>query len=322
MSGFIGRLIQVGIGKETTRGTAIAPTFWLNKLNVSVEDKQNIIIDESTIGRIEDSVGGKLVSEGAEGEISGKVFDKSFGLLLLAAIGTVASAVKETTAYNHTYSVKNDAQHPSLTIEGKNPNEQLAFALAMLETLEIRAEVGKFVEYTATFKCKKGATASNVPSYTAENDFIAKHITVKMADAISGLDAAAAIPVRSATIRITKNLERDDTFGSTDPADILNKQFSIETTIVLLYKDTTQKVLYKAGTMKAIRVDIKNTDVTIGGSSNPELKIDLAQAVFTGWEKTTGAEDLSMETITAKATYKIAESKMLDCVLTNTQTSY
>jgi len=322
MSGFIGRLIQVGIGKETTRGTVIIPTFWLSKINVSVEDKPTIILDESTMGRIEDTIGGKLVSEGAEGEISGKVFDKSFGLLLLAAIGAVSSAVKETTAYNHSYSVKNDAQHPSLTIEVKNPNEQLAFALSMLESLEIRAEVGKFVEYTATFKCKKGVTASTSPSYIAENDFIAKHITVKMADAISGLAAASAIPVRSVTIRITKNLERDDTFGSTDPADILNKQFSIEETIVLLYKDTTYKAFYKAGDKKAIRVDIKNTDVTIGASSNPQLMIDLAQAVFTGWEKTSGAEDLSMETITAKATYKASESKMLDCVLTNTQTSY
>lgn len=322
MPAFIGRLIQIGIGKETNRGTAATPTFWLNKMNATIEDNREVIINESTIGRIEDSIDGALVSEGAEGEISGKVLDKSFGLLLLAAIGAVDSTVKETAVYNHTYTVKNDAQSPSLTIEAKNPNEQLAFALAMLESLEIRAEVGKYVEYTATFKSKKGTTASNSPSYTAENIFLAKHITVKMADAIAGLDSASAIPVRSVTFRINKNLERDDAFGSLDPIDILNKQFSIETTIVMLYKDTTYKTFYSAGNKKAIRINIKNTDVVIGATSNPELNIDLAQGIFTKWEKTTGSDDLSVQTITVKATYKISEGKMLNCVLTNTQSSY
>jgi len=324
MPSFIGRLIQVGIGKEITRGIAVAPSFWLSKMNVTVEDKPEIVINDSTIGRIEDSVGGRIVLEGAEGEITGKLLDRSFGLLLLSAIGSVTSTLKsgETAVYNHTYSVRNDAQHPSLTIESKNPNEQLAFALAMLESLEIRAEIGKYVEYTATFKSKKGIPATNTPSYITENVFLSKHLTLKIADSIAGLDAAVAIPAKSVTLEITKNLERDDAFGSLDPADILNKQFGIEATIVLLYRDAVYKTFFKTGSPKAIRIDMKNTDVTIGVASNPQLRIDLAQAIFTGWEKTTGLEDLSVQTITAKATYKMAEAKMLDCVLTNTQASY
>lgn len=324
MPSFIGRLIQVGIGKETSRGTAIASTFWLDKMNATVEDKPEVLIDESNVGRIEDSTGGKIVLEGAEGEISGKVFDKSFGLLILAAIGSVSSTTKagETIVFNHTYSVKNDAQHPSLTIECKNPNEQLAFVLAMLDSLEIRAEIGKYVEYTTTFKSKKGATASNTPSYITENPFLAKHITLKVANDIAGLDEATAIPAKSVTIRITKNLERDDAFGSLSPADILNKQFGIEITAVLLYRDTTYKTFYKDGSLKAMRIDMENSDVTIGNSSKPQLRINLAQVVFTNWEKTTGAEDLSVQTLTGKATYKNGEAKMLDCVLTNLTSSY
>ena len=316
MSGFIGRLIQVGISKETQRGTAVAvPTFWVDKMNVNIENKPEIVIDESDIGRIEDSIEGKIVLEGAEGEIAGKVLDKSFGLLLSAAIGSESTTLVETTVTKHTFSVKNDAQHPSLTIEVKNPNEQLAYALAMLETLEIRAEVGKYVEYTAAFKAKKGVTGTGTPSYTDENNFIAKHLTLKMADTIAGLTAASAIPARSVTLRIIKNLERNNVFGSLSPADILNKQFGIEATIVLLHSG----VVYKGytGGKKAIRIDIKNTDATIGVAQNPQLTFDLAQAIFTAWEKTTGQGDLSMETITAKGTYKKTESKMLDCNLIN-----
>lgn len=326
MGAFIGRLIQVGLVKESTRGTSTItkPTFWLDKMNATVEDKPEIIIDESTIGRIEDSIDGKVVKEGATGEITGKVFDKSSGLFLLAAFGmedTVA-VLAVPSAYEHSFPVKNDAQHQSLCIELKNPNEQLAFTLAMLESLEMRAEVGKWIEFTAGFQSLKGIDSTNTTSYVVENDFISKHMTVKIADTIAGLDATAAIPVKSATIRISKNLERDDVFGSLNPSDILNKQFGIEVTLTQLYRDTTYKDLFTGGHKRAVRLEMKNTDAQLGTSAYyPTITFDLAQAVFTNWEKTTGAEDLSVETITLKATYKKAEAKMLDCRLINGQSA-
>jgi len=326
MSAFIGRLIQVGLVKESTRGTSniTPPDFWLDKMDATVEDKPVVIIDESTVGRIEDSVGGKVVSEGAEGDISGKVFDKSIGLLLLSAFGTEDTVVVKSAevAFEHSFPVKNDAQHQSLCIELKNPNEQLAFVLAMIESLEMRAEVGKYVEFTARFLSKKGIASTSTPSYLVENDFLSKHLTVKVADNIAGLDAASAVPMKSATIRINKNLERDDVLGSLGPADILNKQFGIEVVLTRLYKDTTYKSLFASGSTKAIRLEMKNTDVQLGTSAfYPTLTFDLAQALLTAWEKTTGAEELSAETITGKATYKKTEAKMVDCKLINSQSA-
>lgn len=324
MPGFIGRLIDVGIGVEDPRGTQATPTYWIDKMTATVDDKPEVVIDESSVSRIEDSIGGKVVKEGAEGEISGKVLDQSFGAILLAAIGKVSSALKggETIVYEHTYEVLNESQHPSLTIEVKSPVEQLAFVLAMLESLEIRAEVGKYAEYTATFKSKTGIVSTTSPAYVCENDFITKYIEVKLADNLAGLPGASAIPVRSITLTITKNLERDDTFGSNDPNDILNKQFSIEASIVLLHTDTTYKTIFKAGTYQAMRIDMKNTDITIGTGSNPELMIDLAQVIFSAWEKSTGNNDLVIETITAKATYSKDDSQMIGAVLTNEAIGY
>lgn len=331
MSAFIGRLIEVGFGVEnpSDRGNPVPAEKWIDKMNVTIEDKPEVAVDESTVGRIEDSINGKVVLEGAEGEISGKLHDISIGYLLLAAIGAIESSDPHSgddDVFDNVFAVKNDAQHPSLTIEVKNPQEQLAFALAMLETLEIRAEIGKYVEYTATFKSKKGATATTKVGYDPENIFLAKHITLKMADTIGELSDGGVepIPAKSVTIRITKNLERDDTFGSLDPADILNKQFSIEVTVVSLYRDLTFKTLYADAEKQAMLIDIKNTDVVLGikETTNPELIFTLAQVLLTNWEKTSGPEDLSVQTITAKANYSLKEKKMLDCVLTNTQEGY
>ena len=39
MSKFVGRLYQIGLGKESSRGTGVAPTYWIPKTAVSFDDK-------------------------------------------------------------------------------------------------------------------------------------------------------------------------------------------------------------------------------------------------------------------------------------------
>ena len=319
----IGRLVNLGIGKETTRGTAIAATYWLFKTELDWQEKIEQAIEESSVGVIADSVGAEIVKKWAEGSFGGDIKDKSFGLILLALFGSVASAVKETTAYNHTFSLLGSAQHPSLTLGIDDPWQDYQFALAMIESLEIRYERGKFITFTANFKSKKGATATLTATYTAENSFRPHDFTFKMATNLAGLDAAGAVVIKSATLRFEKNLEIDDVLGSVDPADILNKQFVCTGTIEALFDDeATFKTATLGDTAKALRFDIINTSVTIGASSNPELKIDLAKVKFSDITRATPIGDLVKQTLAFKAFYSLSDSKLFNCVLTNTATSY
>lgn len=322
---FIGRKIDLGLGKETIRGTSVEPTFWVPKIDFTTEDKVEEVINEASIGVIEDAEGSKVVKKWSEGEIIGYVRDKSFGLILLAALGAVSSTAKEAPnadVYDHTFTIQQSAQHQSLTIGMKNPNEQLRFALAVLSNLELRCELGKFVEYTAGFLAKLGADETDTVSYTSENEFLAQHITFKLATNLAGLDAADAISVKKISLSIGKNVEADDILGNIAPADYLNKQIEITGEVELLYDATTYKDLFLAGTQKAMRIDIKNTDVTIGDSSNPELKIDLAKVKFMEWERGSGLNDITKETLRFKGFYSLSDSQAISVVLSNLQTSY
>lgn len=322
MSKFIGRKIEVGIGREGTRGTGVAPSYWLSLMNADFDDKFEAVIDESALGIIEDATDLKVSKKWSEGKLSGKIGDKSFGYFLRGLLGTITSAVKETTAYNHTCSVLQSAQHPTLTIEAKNPNQQLKFANGAIDNLTIKAELGKFVEFEADIKAKVGAASTNSPSYTAENNFLAKDVTVKFADTVAGLDGASAISVKNVEIKFDKNVESDDVLGSNEPADYLNKQFGVTGTIELLFDATTYKTLALAGTLKCMRITIQDTTVTIGASSNPALKIDLAKAKFTEWAKSSDLDGIVKETLEFKALYSQTDSKMLEVVLTNTVAGY
>ncbi len=320
---FIGRQIQVGIGKESARGTVVEPTFWLQNMNVDVEDKFEGVADENTLAVIEDAQDFKVTKKFAEGEVGGKVTDKSIGLLLLSALGGLSTAAgSESSTYVHTFSVQQDAQHDSLTVEVKNPNEQKAHGNGVVNKLGIKASLGKMVEITVGFLAKLGVASTSTPSYTSENSFIAKDVSVKFAANIAGLGAASAVAIKDVEINIEKNVESDDVLGNVEPADFLNKQLSVSGSVELVYDATTYKALALAGTSRAMRITIENADAIIGTTLHPKLVIDLAKVKFTEWARTSDQNEIIKQTLNFKAFYSLSDTSMISVALTNAQATY
>ena len=320
---FIGRKIDIGIGKETTRGTGVAPSFWIPKIDATVEDKSESAIDESSIGVIEDSIGSEVIKKWSEGDIVGNVRDKSIGLVLLSALGKVTSSIIGTgPAYQHTFEILQSAVHQSLTIGMKNLVQQLRYTLAVINSLELRFELAKFVEFTAGFMAKAGVGASDTVSYATENQFLAHHIEVKTAANLAGLAGAAPIKIKNATLNIAKNAEADDVLGSIEPVNYFNKQVEITGSMELLFEDVTYKNLFLNGTAQALRIDVKNSNVDLGGGVNPQITIDLAKVQFPEWTREGGLNDIIKQTINFKGFYSKTDAQALKIVLINTQTSY
>ncbi len=324
MTKFIGRLADIGIAKEASRGTAeSAASFWLPKVSLSIDDGIEQAIDESSVGVIEDSPGAAVIAKFAEGEIEGNLYDKSFGLILLSALGGVSTgSAQETTVYPHTFSVLQSAQHPSLTLFLDDPNQDYKYALAMLQSLDLDVMLGQYARYKASFRSKVGATATLSPSYTEENHFLPQHGSLKVASDLSGLGAASTIDIRSVKLTISKNVEDDRKVGSVDQADILNKELSVEGSLELVFNDNTFKTQMLADTAQAMRIRLTNTDVTIGSTLNPQLTIDLAKVQFSSFERGYGNGDVVTATVDFKAFYSIADAEMLTAELINTQSSY
>jgi len=324
MAKSIGQLVDFGIAKEASRGTAEASaTFYLPKTNLSIDDMIEQAVDENSVGVIEDAQGASLVHKFAEGEIEGKIGDKSFGLILLAALGSVSTSGPTDGAYEHEYSVLQSAQHPSLTLFIDEANQDYKHALGMITSLDINAEVGQIINFKAGFRAKVGATATLTPSYTAENLFLAQHIVFKTASTQAGLDAASAINVRNVSLSIAKNVEDDRALGSAEAVDILNKQFAIEGSLEMIFNANTMKTEMLADTLKAMRLQMINTDVVIGaGTTNPSLTIDLHGVKFSSFERKMGNTDLITATVDFKAFYKLGDGKMVTATLVNGQTSY
>lgn len=329
MSKGIAKLLAVGFAKESSRGTAeSSASFWVPFLEATVDDKDQRDADEQSYGVIESTVDQKIVKQWAEIQFKALIGDKSFPLLLLATLGSLSTGANADGSGNvkdHTITVGQSAQHQSLTTFLDDPlgGQDYKHALSAVESLELTYEKAKFVQFALKMMAKKGATATLTPSITSENKFLAQHLTFKVASSQSGLTGASPTVIKSLKLTINKDLESDDVLGSLAPADFLNKSFAIEGEIEAMWQNESDfKTFTLAGTQKALRIDLKNTDVTIGTAANPQIMIDLYKVTFNELTRPLKAGDLVMQTLQFKAHYSISDSKMIQIVCTNLQSSY
>lgn len=324
MTKFIGRLADIGIAKEAVRGTAeTAATFYLPKMSMSIDDGIMQVVDESSVGVIEDSTDAQVTGKFATGEFEGKVGDKSLGLLLLGVFGAVSTTGGgETSTYVHSYTVDESAQHDSLTLFQDDPNQDYKYALGMIDSFDLEVALEEYCKVTVGFRAKAGETATLTPSYTAENSFLPQHATLAYAANLAGLSSPTTVNVRNIQLSVAKNVEDDRRLGSTAATDILNKQLSVEGSVELVFDAETFKTQMLADTAQAIRITLENTDVTIGSTLHPKLVITLAKVKWSEFTRNYENDEIVTATASFKAHYSISDSAMITAALTNAQSSY
>ncbi|MCK4686645.1 MAG: hypothetical protein KAT66_00785 [Candidatus Lokiarchaeota archaeon] len=247
--------------------------------------------------------------------------DKSFAVMLLATLGTVSSAVF-SGANKHSYTLQDDNQHDSLSIHTDDPIGDLIFELAMIESLSISITPDELVKYTVSFKSKNSAGNTVSSSYSAENKFLGRYLTFKLASVTGDLDAASGISLKSLNITFTKNLELDNVLGTVQPEDILNKLFTISGDLELNYEDRTWANYMLDGSYRALRLDLVNTDVTIG-TTNPAFRLDLSKVDFEGWEPSLTLDEICTQSISFTALFDLGGNGNVinDCYVVNEDAS-
>jgi len=326
MSKWIGRRESIGIGAESTRGVGVAATYWLNVLSFSFADQPTKARSEAGFGGIWGGDQAPMVYQHAEGDMEVELGDSSFGVILKALLGTVSTANNGDSTYTHTYTLQNDNAHDSLSIHTVDPIGNLIFELSMIDSLVLNITPENIISYTVTFKSKSSqASAGETVTYTSENKFLGRHLTFKVAATTADLTAASKVNLKSLSLTFEKNAEIETVLSTSQPEDIVNKMFNIKGEITLNYEDRTWLNYVKDGTYRAIRIQLTNTDETIGsGSQNPDFKIDLSKCDFDAWDPDFAMDDLARQTLTFQALYDAGGNDNLinSCTLINTVVSY
>ena len=326
MSKYIGRLVKLGVAKESARGGGASPVYHVPKTSFSFDDKIVQARSVGSLGKISDSEEAFVTTNYGQGDMEAEIRMDSFGLFLYAMLGSVSTAGPSDEAYTHSFTVNQGNQHQSLSFVVEDENTAELFKLVMLDSLELTAELDEVVRFTASFMGKQAVdTGLTVPAVTSESKFTKRHVSLKVASDIASLSGASAISLKSLTLNIQKNVSLDDVLGTAEPEDILNRQLAVEGEITLNYEDETWKNYMKNGTNRAVEIAFTNTDDTIGsGSTNPSLTIQLPKVDFFDWEPDYSLDEIVTQTMSFKASRDVANAQDIIylCRLINGVVSY
>lgn len=326
MTKFQGRRFNIGVGRESTRGTARAVQRWLPTTELTIDEKVEHAKEESVYGVIENQTNADVVKTFAEGSIAGLVDDQAIGYILYGALGTAGVSGPTDSAYTHTFTVAQSAQIQSLTLTASEPNAQttasLLYPLVAIDSLDLDFEVGQYPTYSASFTSNVSTSTSATVSYTAPNNFRPQDGEIRIATTYAGLASGTAYAVRRASISISKNVEDDHNIGSTTVTDRLNKQFQVTGSIEMVYDARTNITELLANSTRAIQIKFTNTNVLIGASTRPTITVKLAKVKLTEVARNLGKDDIVMATLNFEAFYSLSDTRMIDITLVNTVTSY
>lgn len=322
MTKVIGRLVDVGIAKEASRGAGAAATFWLPRTNLDFDDKVLKARSPSSFGNIgADGNQAHVAGKWGEGSIEMHMHDQSIGLILRALLGEVSTSGPSDSAYTHTFTLDGDSnQHQSLAISMNEAGiGDLMFKLAMIESMEMRIVPDDLVTITVNFVSKSsvGTTISSA-TYLAENKFLGRHLSFKIAASTGTLAAASNIPVRSLILRFEKNTRRIQNTGTVQPQDIINQAFRITGQVEMDYEDRTYANYMLDSSFKAVRIQLTNTEALIGASTRPSFKIDLSRVDFDQWEAARPNDEVMSQTFNFTALHDITNGNIINsCTLVN-----
>lgn len=255
---FVSERTFVGVGKETSNGTAVAPVRFMPWTKCDVQDSPGLLIDDAQRGSMAveyNAVPGPRIGSV---DLSTYLYVDTVGDLLHNVFGGYAVGAAVSGVYPHTFSDLNsgDGQPPAHTIvDNTNMTPTVlarAYSYACCSELTISGNATGLVTVEAKFTTYASAPAASAPTNTVTAEVVIP--TFKSTISVGG---SGATNIREWGITISRDLEVVDTAdGTPDPYAIVRKGMTCSGKLTFAAKDETPATALMAGTQQAIVYNI------------------------------------------------------------------
>ncbi len=315
-----------GIFRDTNLGLLLFATMGLTFVTVEIElgsitggtpavgDLVSIVSPAMT-GNLRYIAGGKYYIE----VLTGGMLETSNAQDMTDGTWTGTVSAIDDDVYTHVFKRLNTNNPPSLSVTGHDPVDIIRVAYGIVDSLEIEVATANFVTYNASLKGKKLEATTGTPVYTADNAFLGKQATVKFNATFAGLDGASAVELSRMKVNINKNVIDYQALGSDDVDSLHNQQFNVSGDLEALFNSETFRDYMIDSTKQACRIEVTNTDVTIGTTGNPKLQIDMVRQSFKDWGRSTDNNGLVTQSMGFDGEFDVTEAQTITLLLTNAQ---
>jgi hypothetical protein len=330
MSYLKGEDINLGVGVEEPRGTAVSPTIWIpgrTPTGVKVQVEKTQI--RETKGSGMSSQGSVIIQKRSEGDLEFNVRNGSIGYFLLSLLGKVTSA-PSGDAYTHTFDIlTGNPQYPTLTLALSQLGQQdYEYKKVLVTSFELKTPVDDLVNAKVTFVgVDEAVHADYTPSFPS-SDYFFRHydVTIKIADNVAGLGAASPLKLKEFNLNINNNGRVNQNISELNPGDVLGILHEVSGSMKIDYDGETHHDIYVNNTYKALQITLQRTDIEIGSESpagdNPKIVITLPKISYTNFTPDRPIDDIVAQGIDYMAHYDESAGYGIRVVVTNEIPAY
>lgn len=277
---------QVGIAKEATKQTGVAPTNYLPLKTFNASPKVTQLTDEGWRGSMGNNYGMQNGTQYAELDLAGDVFADSIGWILAGVLGDVATT-GASSPYTHKMALLNtgDGQPKSYTLTDNQGGIQARqYAGAQFSECTLKFDAAGLLNFDAKALSLVGSTAATpTATYTTTVPIPSWVGSVQIA-------GAAAANIESAEIAIKRDgAEALFAVGAADPYSLHVGGLSVTTKITFVAKDESPVVDYLAGTTKALLCSFSQ-------GANASVALQMTQHHYDDAKVTRGKAYMEVET--------------------------
>lgn len=327
-----GREPYVGVGIESTAGTAVVAAKYLPFVTCTLRGVHEPMEDEAAKG-VRERVWGTIAGrKRGEGDIEIYVDVENAPYLLYPALGSVTSntASGESTVYEHVITRSTSSTPKTLTILYNDTQDTRAYAYATINTMELNVADG-LATISANIISKFPTSGTASLSITEERIFAFKDYTIKFGSgttgtlALAAANAASATQVRSFTLRVNNNAEAIYQSGDASAQDVTVSEFEVDGEYALFYESTTDRIQYEtmlvgSDTVRAMVVTF--TGDSIGTAETEEIKIEIPNFHLSDRTVDTAVSGFITENPSFVAEYDPDETYSIKITVTNQTASY
>lgn len=320
-----GTQVNVGLGIESTPGTAVAATHypqWQELTMQAVSEKALFTSQRGIRNQASNSMIRRRYSQGSLAVVPNA--DTS-PLLWYLALGSKATAGPTDGTYTHTFTVQNaNASMKTATMlieQGGEVTERYANCVVNSLNLEVADGYAKLVaELLGGFP----DTSTLTESFTQETEFAYHQYTAKFGTSLSNAASQNATPLKDFKLNINNNVQLDEAFlsGANTPVagGFLAGRLQISGSYTLHFDGTTELDKYKANTKNALIITFTGA-ITGGGSTTEKIIIKLGRLVLNNPPKEFALDGIVILTQEFECEYD-ATDKEIQVEVTNDTSSY
>lgn len=237
----------LGIAKETTKGTPVAPTHYIPATSFDGDDATDVLMDNGMRASMATLFGSVKGVTTASFSVEGDVFVDTIGFFLAGIMGSTATT--GAGPFTHTFSLLNsgDGQCQPFTITDYQGLQARRYAAATQSSLSLRVAAQELFTYSAAFTTNASETTTTpTPSFGALAPIAGWTGAVSVGGSASSL-------VEELDINLSRNVSPVHTVdGTSNPLQIWQGPLSVSGRIMFLANDEAEFLRYLNVTQPAL----------------------------------------------------------------------